>query len=812
LSDLTDIHDRTFSKASDERRKAARQLGALFEVFPERKQALEDLLKLCSDDEEEVREEAINSLKTVFPNVPEKELVWERFVNLTAYPVERIFKAAVNALGTVFPLMPDKRRAWEDLIELINSKSSLEDVRKGIIHLLPDVISEFSDKEKAWNDLLEMTGSADPYVREKAASVLKMVFPELPDEKKGDAWEDLLELAGKAGDIQVRRQAADTLVNLFPYLEDKDTTWKELMELTENEDEYVQKTASDTLIKVFPYVSDKSQAYSDLVNLAEKKDDYVLRKVAETLASIYLHFYEDRKINETKTEASGEDLEEGSEEHIQKDVSEEYVQKEAEEPFAGAYPGSPDKEIVKELLRLKSDPDPQIKRGAIESLLALYLNKSEKTKEIWRELLKLTGDTDTGVRKGAAELLSHVFPAVEEKSAVFDDLVRLTEGQDARLRKRAAELLAAAFTALEEKQKAWDDLLRLTSSEDREVRKGAVLALLSGYPEVPDKTKVWNDLIGLSAHNDIFVQRAVTRALGPAFFDVPDKTLAWRDLQELINNPYIYVRKYALRSLGRASLWRSLRAENEATYLFGLKEAVKYLKESAETSTGILMPEFYSPFYEALLQILFNERSSRLESERYLTELSSGLGELKENQKLLEILEEFAGLLRAAGDLNPKDLPARKKLLETGIGAFDRYSGFFESVEEDAILAKKPSKKEYKNAGKAVTEQQLKQVLSGIRYKARTACYKTKGTPAEKIACTVNQKVRTWNFQDLERDGKKLDMQLDSLLNLVETQIPCIPENTTILEKLEGIGKEKDLLERYRQLSRFIGLIPKAKL
>ncbi len=61
-----------------------------------------------------------------------------------------------------------------------------------------------------------------------------------------------------------------------------------------------------------------------------------------------------------------------------------------------------------------------------------------------------------------------------------------------------------------------------------------------------------------------------------------DKTMAWRDLQVLVDNPYVYVQRYALRSLGRASLWRAIKAENEAAYLFGLKEAVKYFKEASE--------------------------------------------------------------------------------------------------------------------------------------------------------------------------------------------------------------------------------------
>jgi HEAT repeat protein len=495
------------------------------------------------------------------------------------------------------------------------------------------------------------------------------------------------------------------------------------------------------------------------------------------------------------------------------DDRDEYLRKDSEESLERSYSGLPEKEkIIEELLQLSSDPDPQIRRGAIDSLLTIYSRKSGKEQDIWNELLKMSGDTDTGVRKGAASMLSCVFPVVEEKSTVFCDLVKLTESQDAQLRKKAAELFTVAFAYSDDKQKAWDDLLRLTSAEDREVRKGAVLAISSGYSEVPDKRKVWSELIRLSTHGDNFVQRVATRTLGPAFCYAPDKTQAWKELQVLIVNPYIYVRMYALRSLGKASLWKALKAENEATYLFGLKEAVKYFKESAEASTRTVIPELYYPFYEALLQIFFGERSSRLESERYISEVTHEIKYLGEDQRLLKTMEELSELLLAAGNLTAGDLPSRKKLLETCIEAFDRASGLLDIMEEDAILEQKNLRKECSITGKVVTEHKLKEVLSGIRYKARTACFKAKGKPTEKITCAVNQRVKTWSLQDFEKDRKELDRQLESLLSTLRIQIPFIPENTYIFKKLDDISQEQHLLERYRQVSRLLSLIPGARM
>jgi hypothetical protein len=352
-----------------------------------------------------------------------------------------------------------------------------------------------------------------------------------------------------------------------------------------------------------------------------------------------------------------------------------------------------------------------------------YSRNSDKKQNDWSEVLKMTGDKDTDVRRRAAELLSPTLQKIEEKSGVFFDLVKLTESKDAYLRERAAELLSVAFVDSENKQEAWEELVRLASVEDSRVRKGAVLALSSGYAEAPDKEKAWEDLIRLSAHSDNFVKRIATRALGAAFFYVPDKTQAWRDLQALTDNPYVYVRRYAFRSLGRASLWRALRAENEATYIFGLKEAVKYFKEAAEISADFHIHEFYQPFYEAFLYILFSDRPgiAGLESERYLSKMAAEVRERKENPTLLKIFEQFTELLINAGNLTPGDLSAQKKLLETSILTFDKFSSLFESEEDKAILAQKTLKKEkivkkgYSKLGKELLERVEEKKTSFIK-------------------------------------------------------------------------------------------------
>jgi HEAT repeat protein len=852
LSEQPETHDRTFSQVSGERIKAAKQLGNYFEVYPDKRQAFEDLLRLCSDRDTEVREEAIRSLEVVFPNIPDRERAWENFINLTAYPEEGVVNAAVNALVDVFPLVPDKDRAWKELIGLVNSKSSLEDVKRGIVNSFPYLISETPNKQQVWKDLLEIIASADDrYVGEKAASFLSIIFPELPDDEKEEAWNEVLELATafsesadgkvkeqaartlgtvfsvmpdqtrdealdglfelavsespevqkeillalpyvfshlsdrkrawddilrltgdedenvrkKAADVlssifsdmsdrekvwadflnlirskdgYVRSAAASALPSIFSFHKDKASVWKELIELTGDEDEFVRTTAANTLTRTFQYIPEQKEMYSELSTLAEKKNSYVLREVIKNLASSLPQPSEKYGVSKQTFNEMKEDEEEKwnlqtEDKNTDKPSfdpakpgtdSSSHVRKNTEEYFARKYPSLPDKnEVINELINLSSNPDPRTRADAMSSLLALYSRHSGKTEDIWNELIRRTEDKNADIRRNAAELLLHVFPEIKDKSEAFSDMLRLTESQDSQLRKIASGFFADAFVYSENKQREWEKLVRLAAAEDREVRKGAVLALSSGYAEVPDKEKGWRDLLKLSAYNDSFVQRAATRALGPAFFYVPDKTQAWRDLQMLTDNPYIYVRKYALRSLGRASLWRALKAENEATYIFGLKEAVKYYEEAAEISVDTEIPEFYLPFYEALLFILFSERSgiARIESERYLSKVTSWLGDQQENRQILEACEQFAGLLTSAGNLATGDLSGQKKLLETSIQTFDKYSDLFESREEKAILTPKNLKKEYSpkkehpEPGKAILERMEKKKSALLR-------------------------------------------------------------------------------------------------
>lgn len=765
MSEQSEIHDLTFSETSDKRIRAAKQLVASFNVFSDRRQALDDLLRLCSDRVSAVREEAINSIAEVFPYIQGKEQVWERLINLTAYPEEKVIRAAVNALVSAFNFMPDRNKAWEDLFELVNSESGLEDVSSGIVKAFPYLIPKvpdkhlvskdllkiiasndhntreqavsffcmvfpelsYAEKEKLWDKLLELTtDSGDMKVREQAVRVLGAIFSDIPYEMRDEALDELLELAvSESSEIQkevllalpsvishitdkeriwkdifrltgdesgyVRRKAADTLVSIFPDVPNKQTVWNDFLNLTRTKDDYVRNTAADALELVFPYMDNKDLVWKELIKLTEGKDENVRGKAANTLDMVFPYISDKNKVySDLEILANNRD----------NDSLRELVTK-----LAADYPQFYDeyvriwgkREEMKDEKEMRDDSVSKKDKPGIHEL----------SSENWSDVLKMAEDRDTGIRRNAADLLTRIFPDVKEKPGVFFDLIKLTESQDAQIREKAAKLFLTAFKYSDAKQRAWNELVRLASVEDRKVRREAILVLSSVYAEVPDKDKGWKDLVRLTDHSDNFVKRTATRALGQAFFNAPDKTEAWRDLHKVTVNPYTYVRKYAFQDLGKASLWRSLRAENETTYIFGIREAVKFFKEANEVPTDTKMPDFYQPFYEALLSVLFSEIPgiAKIESERYVTKLSHEIRLFGDSQQFHEIVKQLSGILKDAGDLPPGDLSAQKKLLETSIIAFEKFSYFFEIKEEESISSPKTAKKEHPNPGKEILER-----------------------------------------------------------------------------------------------------------
>lgn len=863
LTEQPKLHDRTYSPASNTRIDALRQLSALFEFLPEspdRKEALEDLLRLSADSESRVRAAAIQALESVYPHISEnrKKEVWDRLLNLTAYPVEEVERNAAQALVSSYSHLPETERekAWKELAALVTSPSSTEGVRRIIVRSLPSVLPHLPEtgKSQAWEFLLKMAGdeTGDGNIRKNTGFCLGMVCLELSENERGEAWEKLLKIAGSE-DEKVRREAVKALMEVYPFVpeEGKVEACSDLVRLSEEGDSYVTRRALKVLASLYPELTEEN-GVEKLYGLAARKAAYARRDTAQALGAAFLQEGNEEEENQEKEEKTQEKESMGTEQAKAGSVNgtgkgpglellkltgdrDSYVRQEAAQALAASFSRLPDKkEVCRELFRLGSATTAESteRRGAVSSLLALYSAGCQgKKRDIWAELLKMAGDKDVVVRKNADEMLSHVFPDLEDKSGAFFDLLNLIAEGDASVRRKASELLGLGFKEARDKELAWIELVRLASGdEDREVRKNAVLAFAVAFPEVPDKEEGWQDLMRLSGHGDSYVRRGTVRVMGLAFYLVRDKTRAWRDMLKLTRTGCVYVKKYAFQSLGKASLWRSLQGTDRVTYIFGLKEAIRYFRAASEISTDTKVPEFYLPFFESLLFILESEQTFRKagpESERYFLKMEreireigqvgqvgqiGQIGEPGKREQLLEKIRQFASLLEIAGDLEPEDLAGKKELLEGCILAFERASELFYLTEEELILAGKLAKKERPDIGKMLSERKIKEALSEIQNKSKAACLRAKGTPTEELACLVSRRVKKWKIKNLDKDRKELEGQLESLIQVLTTTIPPVSENMYIFDRLEEIKHEEDLLERYRKTARFVGLLPGARM
>jgi len=74
------------------------------------------------------------------------------------------------------------------------------------------------------------------------------------------------------------------------------------------------------------------------------------------------------------------------------------------------------------------------------------------------DLLRLTSDEDRGVRKGAVLALSSGYSEVPDKRKVWSDLIRLSTHSDNFVQRIATRTLGSAFFYVPDKTQAWKRL------------------------------------------------------------------------------------------------------------------------------------------------------------------------------------------------------------------------------------------------------------------------------------------------------------------------------------------------------------------
>lgn len=96
-------------------------------MIPDKQQAWDDLHRLTSDEDSDVRFSAAKALGSAFSQVPDKQQAWEDLHRLTSDEDTLVRRWAAEALGSAFSHVPDKQQAWDDLHRLTSDEDS--DVR-----------------------------------------------------------------------------------------------------------------------------------------------------------------------------------------------------------------------------------------------------------------------------------------------------------------------------------------------------------------------------------------------------------------------------------------------------------------------------------------------------------------------------------------------------------------------------------------------------------------------------------------------------------------------------------------------------------
>jgi len=282
LVNLAEIHQKSISDKVGDRREAVDQLRTNFAVLPDKDAAWQDLVRLNSDKNHEVRLRAAEALGASFSTVPDKDAAWQDLHRLTCDWDISVRRVTAEALGAAFSTVPDKDAAWQDLVRLTGDKN--HEVRSRAAEALRVAFSTVPDKDAAWQYLHRLTGDEDSDIRWWAAEALRATFSTVPD--KDTAWQDLVRLTGDKNH-EVRSRAAEALRVAFSTVPDKDTAWKDLVRLTSDENSDVRWRAAAALGVAFSTVPDKDAAWQYLHRLTSDEDRDVLWWAAEALGAAF---------------------------------------------------------------------------------------------------------------------------------------------------------------------------------------------------------------------------------------------------------------------------------------------------------------------------------------------------------------------------------------------------------------------------------------------------------------------------------------------------------------------------------------------
>ena len=278
MIDQEKLHNQCLSDNPKERIKAIKQLKDNFSLLTDKQKAWENLIKLTSDKDENVRFRASYALRSVFSQMPAKKKAWEDLHRLTNDQKSDVRSSAAFSLGFVFSQVPDKQQAWNDLHKLTSVQE--KEVRRWATHALDSIFSHIPDKQKAWEDLHRLTSDKEWRIRFEAASILGSAYSHVPD--KQQAWNDLHRLTSDK-DEYVRSEVANALGSIFSHVHDKQKTWEDLSRLTYDRDSSVIAYANHSLAKASIFQASQARTEEDYKNELERAIEFYEKAAHESI-------------------------------------------------------------------------------------------------------------------------------------------------------------------------------------------------------------------------------------------------------------------------------------------------------------------------------------------------------------------------------------------------------------------------------------------------------------------------------------------------------------------------------------------------
>ena len=329
------------------------------------------------------------------------------------------------------------------------------------------------------------------------------------------------------------------------------------------------------------------------------------------------------------------------------------------------------------------------------------------------------------------------------------------------------------------------------------MKQHAADALGSCFSSVPNKDAAWSDLVRLTQNEDNYVKQHAADALGSCFPSAPNKDTAWSDLHRLTQNKDSFMRMSAYHSLGSASVYKATESKNNGKFKDELKIAIDYFECSSRESNRAYNPaRFCLPFYRSYYAII-SKQEAEVEVTKYLDEAKNASGRSEGRETLLKAVENLANALKEAQ--KPLDFDETKEHLRACRQYCDHTAQLVDSTREKSPVAAAAIER-----GIPIVGVKVKEIIAEIQEKAKESCQQAKGTPAEGIACALNQEIQE-RYISNQNDMEEVIEDISSLLKL---RIPQIPQYNNIHEQIEKIGKETDMVRQGKILCHVISMIP----